>query len=60
MKIGQILPLALIVARIVTALLFAIHAVVRIANGTIPRFGVFMETFGFPNGTGHCLDDYDQ
>ena len=51
MKIGQMLPLALIVARIVTALLFATHAVVRIANGTIPRFGAFMETLGFPNGT---------
>jgi putative oxidoreductase len=36
--------------RIVTALLFAAHAIVRIANGTIPQFGKFMEAVGFPAG----------
>lgn len=44
------LPAALAVARGGTALLFAIHAVVRIANGSILQFGAFMQSAGFPNG----------
>jgi putative oxidoreductase len=41
---------ALWVLRIVTPLLFMAHAAVRIVNGTIPQFGAFMESVGFPNG----------
>lgn len=41
---------ALALARIVTALLFMAHAVVRIANGSIPQFGKFMSSVGFPQG----------
>ncbi|HEV7342464.1 MAG TPA: DoxX family protein [Sphingopyxis sp.] len=37
-------------ARVMTAGLFMAHAVVRVANGTIPRFGQFMEGQGFPAG----------
>ena len=44
------LPATLVVARIGTALLFAIHAVVRVVKGTIPTFGAFMESVGFPDG----------
>jgi putative oxidoreductase len=44
------LPAALAVARVGTALLFAIHALVRIANGSIVQFGAFMESAGFPQG----------
>ena len=44
------LPAALTVARVGTALLFAVHAVVRIANGSIVQFGAFMESASFPNG----------
>ncbi len=43
---------ALVLARIVTALLFMAHAVVRIANGSIPQFGKFMSSVGFPQGQG--------
>ena len=42
---------ALRLLRIVTAILFAAHAVVRIVNGTIPQFGSFMESVGFASGT---------
>ena len=41
---------ALVVARIATAIFFMAHAGARIANGTIPRFGAFMESQGFPFG----------
>ena len=41
---------ALAVARVATALLFMTHAVARIALGTIPQFGKFMESVGFPQG----------
>jgi putative oxidoreductase len=41
---------ALLILRIVTPLLFIAHAVVRIANGTIPQFGQFMESAGFAPG----------
>lgn len=40
----------LLVARVVTAGLFMAHAAVRIANGTIPQFGQFLEAQGFPAG----------
>lgn len=42
--------LALHVLRVATAGLFMAHAIVRIANGTIPQFAGFMETRGFPHG----------
>ena len=41
---------ALMLVRIVTALLFMAHAAVRVANGTIPQFGKFMASVGFPAG----------
>jgi putative oxidoreductase len=44
------LPLAVMIVRIMTAVFFMAHAIVRIANGTIPRFGAFMEAAGFPYG----------
>ncbi len=43
---------ALVAARIATAIFFMAHAGMRIANGTIPQFGSFMETLGFPWGVG--------
>jgi putative oxidoreductase len=44
------LPAALMILRIALAAFFMAHAIVRIANGTIPRFGGFLETLGFPQG----------
>ncbi len=44
------LPTALVVLRVATALLFMAHSVVRIVKGTIPEFGAFMESVGFPAG----------
>mgnify|MGYP001187736481 FL=1 len=41
---------AMIVARLATAGFFVAHAVGRIVLGTIPQFGLFMETLGFPAG----------
>lgn len=41
---------AFALARIMTAVFFIAHAVVRIVNGSIPQFGIFMESVGFPNG----------
>lgn len=41
---------ALALARIGTAALFAIHAIVRIVNGSIPRFAAFMDSAGFVDG----------
>ena len=41
---------ALVLARVATALLFASHAVVRIAKGTIPNFALFMESVGLGDG----------
>jgi len=46
------LPMALIIARVMTAVLFMAHAVVRIFNGSIPQFGQFMTHQGFPFGEG--------
>jgi putative oxidoreductase len=44
------LPLntAFVLARIMTAIFFMAHAVIRIVNGTIPQFGKFMGSNGFP------------
>lgn len=44
------LPTALVILRVAVALFFMAHAAVRIANGTIPRFGGFLESRGFPQG----------
>ena len=41
---------ALTLLRLTTAGLFMAHAVVRIGNGSIPQFGKFMESVGFPQG----------
>jgi putative oxidoreductase len=41
---------AMAIARVMTALFFMAHAGVRIANGSIPQFGKFMESVGFPIG----------
>lgn len=46
---------ALRLLRIVTALLFIAHAAMRFVNGTIPQFGVFMESQGFPHGQAWVL-----
>jgi putative oxidoreductase len=42
------LPHALIILRVAVALFFMAHAVVRIANGSIPRFADFLALKGFP------------
>lgn len=39
---------ALALLRISVALIFMAHAVVRISNGTIPRFAAFLEDKGLP------------
>jgi putative oxidoreductase len=39
---------AFVLARIMTALFFMAHAAMRIVNGTIPQFGKFMGSVGFP------------
>ena len=49
------LPDALRLLRMVTALLFMAHASMRFVNGTIPQFGTFMESQGFPNGQAWVL-----
>lgn len=49
------LPDALRLLRIVTALLFMAHASMRFVNDTIPLFGVFMESQGFPHGQAWVL-----
>lgn len=41
---------ALVLARVATAILFMAHAIARIMLGTIPQFGKFMESVGFPQG----------
>ena len=43
---------ALLILRLVTPLMFMAHALMRIANGSIPQFGQYMETQGFPLGVG--------
>lgn len=49
------LPDALRLLRLVTALLFMAHASMRFVLGTIPQFGVFMESQGFPHGQAWVL-----
>ena len=44
------LGLSLAIARVMTAIFFMAHAIVRIINGTIPPFGEFMTKLGFPAG----------
>lgn len=44
------LSAAMRLLRIVTAILFAAHAGVRIVHGTIPQFAIFMESAGFAFG----------
>jgi putative oxidoreductase len=41
---------ALVVSRVAVAILFMAHAAVRLANGTIPGFGAFLEQRGWPQG----------
>lgn len=41
---------ALRLLRLVTALLFMAHASMRFVNASIPQFGQFMESHGFPHG----------
>lgn len=41
----------LVLLRISTALVFFLHALFRVINGTTPIFGGFLETKGFPSGT---------
>lgn len=42
---------ALTLMRGTVALIFMAHAVVRLANGSVPQFGAFLESRGFPAGT---------
>jgi putative oxidoreductase len=42
------LPQALIILRVAVAIFFMAHAVVRVANGSIPRFADFLALKGFP------------
>nr|WP_310522180.1 DoxX family protein [Polymorphobacter sp.] len=44
------LPTALVLARVMTAVFFMAHAIMRIANGSIPQFAKFLEAQGFPAG----------
>lgn len=41
---------ALALLRVLVAVLFMAHAAVRIANGSIPQFGAFLEAKGWPFG----------
>ncbi|GCC53672.1 DoxX family protein [Chryseotalea sanaruensis] len=51
----------LILLRIAGALIFITHAVVRVANGTVERFGSFLESKGLPLGiaTVWCLSAFE-
>lgn len=44
------LPAALVLARVMTALFFMAHAIVRVANGSMLQFARFLEGQGFPAG----------
>lgn len=44
------LPQALVLLRVAVAVLFMAHAVVRLVNGSMPRFGLFLESRGLPWG----------
>lgn len=41
---------SLLVLRVSLAVIFLSHSIVRIANSTIPQFGGFLESKGFPYG----------
>ena len=41
---------ALNVLRGIVALAFLAHAIVRLVNGSVPRFGAFLEAAGLPQG----------
>jgi putative oxidoreductase len=41
---------AMALLRVATAVFFMAHAIVRITQGTIPRFGTFLESKGLPEG----------
>lgn len=45
------LPQAIFLLRVSVALVFLAHAIVRIANGSIPQFGGFLEAKGLVPGT---------
>ena len=51
----------LILLRVDVALIFITHAVVRVFNGTIERFGSFLESKGLPLGTTTvwCLSTFE-
>lgn len=51
----------LILLRIAVALIFITHAVVRVANETVDRFGSFLESKGLPFGTATvwCLSAFE-
>ena len=46
-----LLPRALLLLRVVIPLFFMAHAAMRIGNGSIPQFGAFLESLGFPIAT---------
>ena len=46
-----LLPRALLLLRVAIPLLFMAHAATRIANGSIPQFGAFLASLGFPFAT---------
>ena len=50
-KNALLLPRALLLLRVATPLFFMAHAAMRIANGSIPQFGAFLESRGFPIAT---------
>jgi putative oxidoreductase len=43
---------SLFLLRVAVAIIFLAHAIVRICNGTIPRFGDFLTSKGLPFGVG--------
>jgi putative oxidoreductase len=44
------LPQALLLLRVAVAIFFMAHAAVRLVNGSMPRFGLFLESRGLPWG----------
>ncbi|MEP6881174.1 MAG: DoxX family protein [Dokdonella sp.] len=49
------LRLAIILLRGTVALIFMAHATVRLVNGSVPQFGAFLESRGFPWGVALVL-----
>ena len=45
------IPQALVMLRVITALIFIAHAVIRVTGSTVERFGVFLNSQGFVMGT---------